>query len=309
MADFRSHLFKWALDPRPGPPMKAPDPTPFDLRPYLNKTSDRTDAPIPRKSMASKKMAEAREVLQGQFRSTQNTTPRQLRPARDPSDSDSLFSDSDDDYTDPFAKAAAPTIPDYKPHARRSLPPMDMYPMQMDYKEVADEINRWLAKHKQGYGIVIQRSNKTALGNLRSVTLGCDRGGAYKNSHRVTEADRRRRYTRPTRKVSCPFRFQIKPGDDGAWKATVVSDVHNHPLSEDVAEHAKQRQLFLSPEIKNEIITMFNAKLPARMVLAELEKKHGDIPIRRKDLYNLKRTASIKSHWLQGSHFQSPGES
>ena len=154
----------------------------------------------------------------------------------------------------------------------------------------------------------IQRSNKTALGSLRSVTLGCDRGGAYKSSHRVTEADRRRRYTRPTRRVSCPFRFQIKPGDNGAWKAFMVSDMHNHPLSKDDAEHAKQRQLFLSPAIKNEIIAMFNAKVPARKVLAELEKKYGDLPIRRKDLYNLKRTASIKSQ-LRGSSSQSPEES
>ncbi|KAF3402356.1 hypothetical protein DPV78_003675 [Talaromyces pinophilus] len=308
MADFRSHLFKWALDPPPVPPMQAPDSAPFDLRSYLNKTSDKTESPIPRKSKASDKVAEAQRILHGQFRPTQNASRRQLRPAREASDSDSLFHDSDDVYTDPFAKDAATIIPDYEPHARGSLPPMNMYPMQMDYKEVADEINRWLAKHKQGYGIVIQRSNKTAMGNLRSVTLGCDRGGAYKNSHRVTEADRRRRYTRPTRKVSCPFRFQIKPGDEGAWKATMVSDVHNHFLSEDVAEHAKQRQLFLSPGIKDEIIAMFNAKVPARKVLAELEKNHGDIPIRRKDLYNLKRTASIKSQ-LHGSNFQSPGES
>lgn len=308
MADFRSHLFKWALDPPPVPPMQAPDSAPFDLRSYLNKTSDKTDAPIPRKSNASDKIAEAQRVLQGQFRPTQNASRRQLRPAREASDSDSLFYDSGDDYTGPFAKDAAPIIPHYEPHARGSLPPMNMYSMQMDYKEVADEINRWLAKHKQGYGIVIQRSNKTAMGNLRNVTLGCDRGGAHKNSHRVTEADRRRRYTRPTRKVSCPFRFQIKPGDEGAWRATMVSDVHNHPLSEDVAEHAKQRQLFLSPEFKDEIIAMFNAKVPARKVLAELEKNHGDIPIRRKDLYNLKRTASIKSQ-LQVSDFQSPGES
>lgn len=86
----------------------------------------------------------------------------------------------------------------------------------------------------------------------------------------------------------------------------MVSDVHNHPLSEDVAEHTKQRQLFLSPEIKNEIIAMFNAKMPARKVLQELEKKYGEIPIRRKDLYNLKRTAPIKSQ-LDGSTSQSPG--
>jgi hypothetical protein len=88
----------------------------------------------------------------------------------------------------------------------------------------------------------------------------------------------------------------------------MASDQHNHPLSEDVTEHAKQRQLFLSPEIKNEIIAMFNEKIPARKVLAELEKKYGDIPIRRKDLYNLKRTASVKSQ-LDGLTSQSPGAS
>lgn len=292
--------------------MQAPDSAPFDRRFHLvktsDKTSDKTNVPITRKSKASVMVSEAQKLLQGHFRPTPNAIHTQLRPAREAGDSDSLSKDSGDNDTAPFANDARPTFSDEEPHARGPLPPMTAYPMQMDYKEVADEINRWLAKHKQGYGIVIQRSNKTALGSLRSVTLGCDRGGAYKNSHCVAEADRRRRYTRPTRKVSCPFRFQIKPGDNGAWKATMVSDFHNHPLSEDVAEHAKQRQLFLSPEIKDEIIAMFNAKVPARKVLAELEKKHGDIPIRRKDLYNLKRTASIRCQ-LQESSFESHGGS
>ena len=66
----------------------------------------------------------------------------------------------------------------------------------------------------QGYAVTVKRSRTDRQGEIKNVTLRCDRGGSYRNRLNLT-ADSHRRQT-ASRLLDCPFElFGTKR--NGAW--------------------------------------------------------------------------------------------
>ena len=88
--------------------------------------------------------------------------------------------------------------------------------------------------NSQGYALVKKRTRKDRHGELKNMTLCCDRGGIYNNSLGLTEETRQRQ--KRTRLIDCPFELYAAR-HNGLWYLEVRDANHNHDRSEDMSGH------------------------------------------------------------------------
>ncbi|KAG5536356.1 hypothetical protein RHGRI_023956 [Rhododendron griersonianum] len=131
----------------------------------------------------------------------------------------------------------------------------------------------------QGYAISIKTSTKG-----RYITLGCDRGGCYRNKWHVP-MERRQRNT-ATRLINCPFEIRCKRLDDGFWVLEVKNGSHNHEPSSDMAGHPSFRRFS-----KEEIMTieeLTRSGVPPRQILSSLRLRNKKLQAVSRTIYNMK---------------------
>lgn len=130
----------------------------------------------------------------------------------------------------------------------------------------------------QGYVVTIKKSKRD-----RRVILGCDRGGVYRNRHKVEEKKRKRKAS--SRLINCPFEVVGKKDDD-EWVLTVKHGEHNHEALRDMSEHPYSRR-FTEEEVA-QIKLMTEAGLKPRQVLKALKQNNPELQSTPRHLYNVK---------------------
>ncbi|KAG5551462.1 hypothetical protein RHGRI_009772 [Rhododendron griersonianum] len=144
-------------------------------------------------------------------------------------------------------------------------------------EELMDTLRQFFAM--QGYAISIKTSTKG-----RYITLGCDRGGCYRNKWHVP-MERRQRNT-ATRLINCPFEIRCKRLDDGFWVLEVKNGSHNHEPSSDMAGHPSFRRFS-----KEEIMTieeLTRSGVPPRQILSSLRLRNKKLQAVSRTIYNMK---------------------
>ncbi|KAL8109214.1 hypothetical protein AgCh_025346 [Apium graveolens] len=130
----------------------------------------------------------------------------------------------------------------------------------------------------QGYVVTIKKSKRD-----RRVILGCDRGGVYRNRHKVEEKKRKRKAS--SRLINCPFEA-IGKKDDDLWVLTVKHGEHNHEALRDMSEHPYSRR-FTEEEV-TQIKLMTEAGIKPRQVLKALKQNNPELQSTPRHLYNVK---------------------
>src|SRR5688572_12663325 len=95
-------------------------------------------------------------------------------------------------------------------------------------KELIDYVQNFA--NNNGYIITIKRSNKDSR-----VTLGCDRGGRYRNCVHLNKQEKRRNTS--SRLVNCLFEIYAKKEKSEIWTFTVKNPNHNHETSTRMLGH------------------------------------------------------------------------
>lgn len=116
------------------------------------------------------------------------------------------------------------------------------------------------------------------------VVLGCDRGGSYRNTHKISAVQRQR--LKKSRLIGCPFKIRGKIQTDGFWVVEMKNSTHNHEPFNDISEHPLSRRL-----TGDEIVTiedMTKSGLTPRQILKALKKRNPDLKAMSKTIYNAK---------------------
>ncbi|KAL6567006.1 hypothetical protein OROMI_015410 [Orobanche minor] len=97
--------------------------------------------------------------------------------------------------------------------------------------ELREELSKAVKEFyfKKGCDLSIKSSRKDMY-----VTIGCDRGGPYRDRQNIPIEERQRKTK--TRLISCPFEIQGKRDGD-CWIVVMKNDSHNHELSIDMCGH------------------------------------------------------------------------
>lgn len=82
----------------------------------------------------------------------------------------------------------------------------------------------------KGYATSIKNSRKD-----RCVTIGCDRGGIYRDRHKISIEKKPRGSS--TRLINCPFTVHGKRQSDGFWVLHLKNASHNHEPSSEMSGH------------------------------------------------------------------------
>ncbi|KAL3517008.1 hypothetical protein ACH5RR_023910 [Cinchona calisaya] len=132
---------------------------------------------------------------------------------------------------------------------------------------------------KRGYILSIKSSRKD-----KYVTVGCDRGGQYRDKGIPT---RERQRNTSSRLINCPFQIQGKLTQDGFWKIFVRNGSHNHESSADLMGHPFAR-IFSKEEIKS-IDGLSKFGVPPRKIITSLHQKNPNSQVLARDIYNMRR--------------------
>ncbi|KAL5701799.1 hypothetical protein ACHQM5_027098 [Ranunculus cassubicifolius] len=121
----------------------------------------------------------------------------------------------------------------------------------------------------QGYITTIRDSKKEQY-----VTLGCDRGGSYRNRTK-TPTEERKRTTTSSRLINCPFQIKGAKLVDGSWVLRIKSGAHNHEISTDMFGHPSFH--YFSREEIIRIKEMSKSGMPPRKILTSLRQGNSDL--------------------------------
>ncbi|CAB5172833.1 unnamed protein product [Rhizophagus irregularis] len=102
----------------------------------------------------------------------------------------------------------------------------------------ADELyhNVQTFANSQGYALVKKRTHKNRYGELKNITLCCDRGGVYNNSLGLTKKTRKRH--KGTRLIDCPFELYAARDSDSKWHLEICNKNYNHDHLKDMSGHS-----------------------------------------------------------------------
>ncbi|KAL5704010.1 hypothetical protein ACHQM5_022490 [Ranunculus cassubicifolius] len=141
----------------------------------------------------------------------------------------------------------------------------------------------------QGYATTI-RDSKTD----KYVTIGCDRGGTYRNRMNTSMEDRKRKTS--SRLIDCPFRIKGIKVDGGSWVIQTKNGTHNHEASRDMAGHPSA--CHLSNEEILRVNEMSKSGATPSQALTSLVQANPELKATNKTIYNVK--AKIRKEELAG---------
>ena len=145
----------------------------------------------------------------------------------------------------------------------------------------------------QGYAVTVKRSRTDAKGEIKNVTMRCDRGGSYRNRLNLT-ADSRRRQT-ASRLLDCPFElFGTRRND--VWYLKIRNSEHNHEVSEDMSGHPIARRL--NTEQQEQVRQMSAAGSQPRQILSTIRQSDSSSMAISRTIYNT--LYSIRQERLDG---------
>ncbi|KAG5565701.1 hypothetical protein RHGRI_001574 [Rhododendron griersonianum] len=131
----------------------------------------------------------------------------------------------------------------------------------------------------QGYAISIKNSKMD-----KYLTIGCDRGGCYRNKWKVPIEHRQRKTA--TRLINCPFEIRCKRREDGFWEVEEKNSSHNHEPSSDMSGHPSCRRL--SQEEITTIEDLTKSGVPPRQILSSLRQRNPKLQAISRTIYNTK---------------------
>src|SRR3954464_8607576 len=151
-----------------------------------------------------------------------------------------------------------------------------------------EQLLDWVRKesNKNGFAIVILRSDNGNSRRKAFVVLNCERGGSYVQSNRVQKHE-----DTGSRKCGCPFKLRATRRVDDLWRLTVICGMHNHAL--DVKLHGHPMACRLSREERNVISDLTIVKVAPRNILADLKRKKPDSVSNIKQVYNERHNLKV----------------
>src|SRR3954467_14475889 len=151
-----------------------------------------------------------------------------------------------------------------------------------------EQLLDWVRKetNKNGFAIVILRSDNGNSRRKTFVVLNCERGGSYVQSNRVLKHEDTR-----SRKCGCPFKLRATRRVDDLWRLTVICGIHNHAL--DVKLHGHPMACRLSREERKVISDLTIVKVAPRNILVDLKRKKPDSVSNIKQVYNERHNLKV----------------
>ncbi|KAK9749122.1 hypothetical protein RND81_02G103800 [Saponaria officinalis] len=154
-------------------------------------------------------------------------------------------------------------------------------------EELYDSLKSFFAA--KGYAISIKNSKKDVC-----VTIGCDRGGVYRDRRKNPLLSRKRETS--TRLTNCPFKIQRNKKSDGLWTLELNEISHNHDASKDMSSHPSCRRLTKTEIL--EVETLSTSGVQPRNILSSLRLKNPNIQAVARIVYNAK--IKIRNEKLDG---------
>jgi len=114
--------------------------------------------------------------------------------------------------------------------------------------ETREKLITSIQQHALSYSYAIT----TISSNLgRNITLGCDRGGIYRD--RINALDRAKRRKTSTKRIGCPFQLYRKKLANNQWQIQVRNPTHNHEPDDNMIGHSLARRRQLTEDQNNTI--------------------------------------------------------
>lgn len=168
-------------------------------------------------------------------------------------------------------------------------PPVKNYPT---YKDAHSDMNKFGAL--KGYALVILHSIPDKSKMTRRALFACDRHGNPPKIPNTTERNS------SSRKCNCPMRINVVRFADNTWTIEYrgLESTHNHDPSTSSASHPKYRSQTRGEAVRLQIAVDAEIGLKASQIYAKLVRKHPDLVITRKDIYN--EIAKVREGLLGG---------
>ncbi|KAI8527661.1 hypothetical protein RHMOL_Rhmol12G0093200 [Rhododendron molle] len=121
---------------------------------------------------------------------------------------------------------------------------------------------------QQGFAVAKRTSRKGKDGNLKNLTLQCNRGGKVRvrGSNLVKP--------RPQIKIDCPARFIVASCPDGKWRLNLVVLEHNHEQSQRKCRFFKSNRV-IDEHVKRNLMLNDKAGIKLPQTYASLQIKAG----------------------------------
>jgi histone-lysine N-methyltransferase SETD2 len=147
---------------------------------------------------------------------------------------------------------------------------------------------------RNGFVIIIKKSDKGGEGKKSRLKLGCERGGQYHIPAIENETDKqkkKRRFT-GTKKCGCPFLLKgIKLDGDDEWMLEVECGLHNHPAAENLEGHSYVGRL--SREETSLLVDMSKSLVRPKEILHTIKQKDPLNKTTMKTIYNVRQRARL----------------
>ncbi|KAJ4715741.1 Calmodulin-binding transcription activator 2 [Melia azedarach] len=180
-----------------------------------------------------------------------------------------------------FADVASESIMDYT----NEFSKYKIFKSKEELIECTHEIGR-----KNGFVIVIKRSDSGNGGQRARITFCCERGGQYRNRSKDKED---KKENTNTKKCACPFELKAyKLSVDDNWELKVKWGVHNHPITKPregrsyMGSLTKKERLLVEEEFKRKKCTVD--------ILKSLENTNFNNVSTRKHIYNARQRYKVK---------------
>ncbi|CAG8702825.1 5351_t:CDS:2, partial [Ambispora leptoticha] len=144
--------------------------------------------------------------------------------------------------------------------------------------ESADELfkNVQSIANSQGYVLIKKRTRRDRYGNLKNMTLRCNRGGVYNSSGKL------QRQT-STRLIDCPFELYAARYEN-LWHAEIRNSNHSHDPSEDLSGHPMVRRL--TKQQLDNVKEMTASGSRTREIISTIRQNNPSASVISKDIYN-----------------------
>lgn len=141
---------------------------------------------------------------------------------------------------------------------------------------------------KNGFVIVIEKSDVTSKNRKPRLTFGCERRGYYRNRNKniVPENQKRKRET-STKKCGCPFALKGKLQTKDEWMLEVICGLHNHPASQHLEGHSYAGRL--SAQETDTLVDLSKSMIKPKEILVTLKRQNALNVSTMKTIYNARQ--------------------
>lgn len=144
---------------------------------------------------------------------------------------------------------------------------------------------------RNGFVIVIKKSDAGGEGKRARVTFACERGGYYRSSKNKESSTQKRQRLSGTKKCGCPFTLKgHKLANDDDWAMEVVCGVHNHSATEHKGHSYAGR---LSEEEASLLVELSKNSVKPKDILNTLKQRDAFNAATMKTIYNARQRYKV----------------